>query len=156
MCTGVVLPQSDLPMHLAAQHPGLAHRLHERGGEPEYRFLWRHRPALLPVWHEGQLRLVRWGCRRGESRTLPTTGWTWRESVEGGKWQHASAQPVDIPARVILERGVWIAVRQGVRGLLVEDEGRTPTVYVVIEPASHYYEVMTRSRWMPVLIGERI
>jgi hypothetical protein len=23
------------------------------------------------------------------------------------------------------------------------------------EPASHYYQVMTRSRWMPVLIGER-
>jgi hypothetical protein len=30
-------------------------------------------------------------------------------------------------------------------------------VYVVCEPASHYYQIMTRrSRWMPVLIGERI
>ena len=155
MCTGIVLPASDLPLELIDRHQ-LSARLHERGGEPECRFLWRHRPALLPVWHEGQLRLVRWGCRRGESRTLPTTGWTWRESVEGGKWQHASAQPVDIPARLILERGVWISVRQGVRGLLVEDERQVPTVYVVIEPASHYYQVMTRGRWMPVLIGERI
>ena len=28
--------------------------------------------------------------------------------------------------------------------------------YLVCEPASHYYAVMTRSAWMPVLIGERI
>jgi hypothetical protein len=33
---------------------------------------------------------------------------------------------------------------------------RTPTVYVLCEPASHYYEIMTRSKWAPVLIGERI
>jgi hypothetical protein len=30
-------------------------------------------------------------------------------------------------------------------------------VYVVCEPAGHYYQAMTRgSRWVPVLIGERI
>jgi hypothetical protein len=29
-------------------------------------------------------------------------------------------------------------------------------VYVICEPASHYYAIMTRSAWMPVLVGERI
>jgi hypothetical protein len=41
-------------------------------------------------------------------------------------------------------------------GLLVRDESGTPAVYVLCEPASHYYEVMTRSKWAPVLVGERI
>ena len=44
----------------------------------------------------------------------------------------------------------------GVRGVLVRDEGARERVYLVCEPASHYYRVMTRSDWMPVLIGERI
>jgi hypothetical protein len=43
-----------------------------------------------------------------------------------------------------------------VRGVLVADERGGPRVYVVSEPASHYYAVMTRSAWMLVLIGERI
>jgi hypothetical protein len=29
-------------------------------------------------------------------------------------------------------------------------------VYLVCEPAGHYYAVTTRSAWMPVLIGERV
>jgi hypothetical protein len=41
--------------------------------------------------------------------------------------------------------------------LLVHDEGGRPRVYVVCEPSSHYYQIMTRdSRWMATLIGERI
>jgi hypothetical protein len=28
-------------------------------------------------------------------------------------------------------------------------------VYTICEPASYYYRVMTRSSWMPLLIGER-
>jgi hypothetical protein len=31
-----------------------------------------------------------------------------------------------------------------------------PVAYVIVEPASHYYRVMTRSRWMPVLVGQTI
>ena len=41
---------------------------------------------LLPVRHEGQLRIVRWGCRRGESRVLPVGGWTRLATVESGYW----------------------------------------------------------------------
>jgi hypothetical protein len=35
------------------------------------------------------------------------------------------------------------------------EQGR-PVVYPIVEPATHYYEVMTRSEWMPVLVGELI
>lgn len=29
-----------------------------------------------------------------------------------------------------------------------------PAVYLICEPATRYYRVMTRSDWMPVLVGE--
>jgi hypothetical protein len=63
---------------------------------------------------------------------------------------------VDVPAALGLDGGVWYAVRQGARGVLVRDEGQRERVYLVCEPASQYYGVMTRSDWMPVLIGEHI
>ena len=66
------------------------------------------------------------------------------------------AIPVDIPATLALERGVWFRVRQGIRGLLVPDERGIAVVYMICEPASHYYQVMTRSERMPILIEERI
>jgi hypothetical protein len=33
---------------------------------------------------------------------------------------------------------------------------RAARVYMLTEPASHYYQIMTRNDRMPVLIGERI
>jgi hypothetical protein len=154
MCTGVALTWSQLPLEFAERH-GLERRAHERGGEQEVRFLFRDAEPLLPVWHEGQLKLVRWGCRRGESRALPCTGWTWLATVEAGGWLPFGAEPVDIPATLALERGVWFAVREGIRGLLVRDEQGVERVYMVCEPATHYFRIMTRSDRMPVLIGER-
>jgi hypothetical protein len=155
MCVGIALASSELSLDLIDQH-GLRDRFHDRGGEPEVQFLYRQRPTCLPVWYEGQLRILRWGNRRGESRVLPCTGWTWLATVEAGSWAKWSAEPVEIPATMALEKGIWYKVRQGLRGLLVEDEQGVAAVYIIIEPASHYYEIMTRSRWMPVLIDERI
>jgi hypothetical protein len=40
----------------------------------------------------------------------------------------------------------------GIRGLLVPDERGLAVAYMVCEPASHYYRVMTGSDRMPVLI----
>jgi hypothetical protein len=37
----------------------------------------------------------------------------------------------------------------------VQDETGHDVVYLLCEPASHYFRVMTRSDRMPVLIGER-
>jgi hypothetical protein len=155
MSTGIALAYSELPLELMERYD-LERRVHDRGGEREVRFLWRHQEKVLPVWHEGQLQIVRWGCRRGDSKFLPCTGWTWQATIEDGRWAAWEAVPVDIPATTALENGIWYRVRQGIRGVLVHDEQEEPVVFMVCEPASHYYEVMTRSRRMPVLIGERI
>jgi hypothetical protein len=155
MLTAVALPYHTLPLALVERH-GLDRLAHERGGERELQFHLAAAVHLLPVWHGGQLRVVRWGCRRGESRFLPVGGWTKQTTVESGYWSACGAEAVDIPAALGYDGGVWYAIRQGVRGVLVADEQGEARVYVVCEPASHYYGVMTRSAWMPVLIGERI
>ena len=96
------------------------------------------------------------GYRRRESRFLPVGSWTRLERVESGYWSQCGAEPVGIPAALGLDNGVWYGIREGMRGVLVSDENGVERMYVVCEPASHYYGVMMRSAWMPVLIGERI
>ncbi len=91
------------------------------------------------------------------ARFLPRTGWTWLETIHGGGWRNLPAVPVDIPVNYALERrGVWFLVERGVRGLLVPDEYGMAVCYVICEPASHYYRVMTGSERMPVFIEQRI
>jgi hypothetical protein len=155
MCVGIALAWSELPTELIGRH-GLERRVHERGGEWEVRFLFRDRYPRLPVWRDGRLLIVRWGNARGESRFLPRTGWTWLSTVQEGYWRSLEPVLVDIPATIGLERGVWFRIRQGIRGLLVPDERGYAVAYMICEPASHYYQVMTRSNRMPVLIEERI
>ena len=155
MFGGVALALSELSTELIEAH-GLERRIHERGGEPEVQFLHRDRERLLPVWLEGRLQIVRWGNRRGQSVGLPTTAWTWQKTLEAGGWGDRVVVPVVVPATLGLDRGVWFRVREGVRGAVVRDEQGLPVVYVLVEAASHYYQVMTKSAWMPVLVGERI
>lgn len=155
MCIGIALAWSELPTELIGRY-GLEHSAHERGGEREVRFLYRERMPRLPVWRDGRLQIVRWGNGRGQSRFLPRTGWTWMETIDSGGWRGTDAIPVDIAVTLGLERGVWFRVRQGIRGLLVPDERGIAVGYMICEPASHYYQVMTHSRRMPVLIEERI
>jgi hypothetical protein len=100
--------------------------------------------------------VVRWGNGRGQSRFLPRTGWTWRATIDDGGWAGTDAVPVDIPATLACDRGVWYRVREGIRGLLVPDERGLAVCFMICEPASHYYQVMTRSDRMPVLIVGRI
>jgi hypothetical protein len=119
-------------------------------------FLFAEGERLLPVWRDGRLEVLRWGNRRGESAQLPCTAWTQMETVEDGGWGECGVEPVVIPASMGLDKGVWFCISQGIRGV-VHDERGMPRVYVVCEPSSHYYQIMTRgSRWMPVLIDERI
>ena len=153
MCVAVALPASELPDDLLA---GLPSRVHTRGGEQEVRFYWRAVPALLPVWWNGRLQVVKWGNRDRAERRLPPTGWTWKESVEEGKWAALEPEQVDVPAAYALMNGVWYRVKQGVRGLLVRTRAGEPLVYLVCEPSTRYYRVMTRAEWMPVLINEVI
>ncbi|HEY7159567.1 MAG TPA: hypothetical protein VH575_36810 [Gemmataceae bacterium] len=140
---------SEIPLELITQN-NLEQRIRERGGEKEVEFLFRDTPRLLPVWIEGRLRVATWGNNRGESRALPCSGWTQRETVESGGWAAFQTKTVIIPASLGLEKKVWFRIHQGERGLLVEDDRGTPRVYVICEPSTHYYQVKTRSRWMPL------
>lgn len=155
MCAGIALAWSELPTELIARH-GLLRRKHDRGGEAEARFLFHDHNPRLPIWRDGRLQIVRWGNSRGQSRFLPPTGWTWQSTIDEGYWRSSSAVLVDIPATLGLEKGVWFRVRQGMRGLVVPDEAGVAVAYMICEPASHYYHVMTRSNRMPRLIDERI
>ena len=155
MLTGIALAVADVPLVLIEQER-LEPRRVERGGEAELQFLFGDAERLLPVWHEGRLQMLRWGNRRGESRALPLTGWARLETFEGGGWGRWRPVEVFIPATLGLDGRVWYGIRQGVRGLLVRDEAGQPRAYPLVEPASHYHAVMTRSDWMPVLIDKRI
>ena len=156
VCLGIALAASEVPEGLVGM-PGFERRRYVRGGRAEFRFLARDRDPQLPVWHGGRLHVVRWGNRRGESRRLPRTGWTWLATIESGGWQGVETVPADIPASYGYDgRGVWYLIEQGIRGLMVSDERGTAVVYMICEPASHYYHVMTGATRMPVLIGQPI
>jgi hypothetical protein len=155
MCIGIALAWSDLPTELIRAHR-LWRRAHRRGRLREVRFHCWDRDPRLPVLRGGQLIVVRWGNRRGHSRVLPRTAWTWTETIRAGGWRGVPAEPVEIPATFALEGRVWYRAGRGIRGLLVPDERGLAVCYMVCEPASHYYQVMTRSGRMPVLIDERI
>ena len=156
MLAGMALALSELPVELMVQH-GLERRVCDRGGEREVQFLFADADRLLPVWRGGRLEILRWGNRRGESARLPCTAWTQLDTVQTGGWGEHEVESVVVPATMGLDKGVWYRIRQGMRGLVVPDERGCPRVYVICEPSSHYYQVMTRgSCWMPALIDERI
>jgi hypothetical protein len=155
MCVGVALASSELPLALIEQR-GLDERIHDRGGEKEVRFYWSASPTLLPVWYGGRLQIVRWGNKDRAEQNLPPTGWTWRETVESGRWSELAPEPVVIPATYGLANGVWYRVKQGMQGLVVHDRKGEPVVFLICEPSTRYYRVMTRAEWMPALVGEVI
>ena len=148
---GLAVRYSDLPVELIKRH-NLARLVHERGGEREVRFLRQVPNAVLPIRHDGQLRIVSWGCRTGK---MPRSGYTWLKSVEAGEWTVYGAEAIDIPACLGLQNGVWFRIQQGARGLLAK-VGGDEAAYMIVEPSSYYYKIMTHSERGPVLIGERI
>jgi hypothetical protein len=149
MCLGIAIPIDELPEVLLPQHR-LADRIvqRERGSPSEFRFLWRHRHPLLPVYLDHQLQIVKWGSRQGP---WPVGGWCHQEWIAAGLWKHLHPRQVIIVATLALERGVRYQVKEGIQGMMIRDQ-----VYMLTEPASHYYRIMTRSNRMPVLIGQRI
>jgi hypothetical protein len=154
MCTAIALWETELPQQLRDPIAG-QRRIHDRGGSREVRFHYRDQPPLLPVWYEGQLHLMRWG-NQDRRCPLPLTGWTWKETLETGGWSAWQPEPVDIPANLGFEKGVWFRIREGIRGLLVHGPTQPPHVYMLCEPPTRYYQVMTRGDRMPVLIDEVI
>jgi hypothetical protein len=153
MCTGIALPIDELPEELIRrQRRRLVLRVPGEGRE--LRFLYRDPHPELPAWHGDRLGIYPWGG--GGQSALPRTGWCRLEVLEQGLWRHLYPEPVEIPAALGLERGVWFLIPEGIRGVMVRDERSRPHVYMLTQPASHYYQIMTRNPRMPVLLGEQI
>lgn len=153
---GISLSWRSLPQALIDQH-ALGDRIIVRSEEAdrEIRFLYRDVRPLLPVWVGNELNIISWGQPRHKSK-LPRARAVAQEALQTGVWQDVHPEPVDIPANFGWDKGVWYRITEGVRGILVKDELGNQIVYVLTEPASHYYQVMTRNKRMPVLCGERI
>ncbi len=153
MFQGIGLSFHSLPDSILDAVPNLADRTHRRHekAQPEVWFLLRARVPTLPVWWEGQLRLMAWG------RSGPKQARLWqcpREDLEAGRWSQWEPEPVQIPADFGRDNGVWFDVREGLEGVVISGKFG-PEVYVLTQPASHYYEVMcSHSECMPCLIGQ--
>jgi hypothetical protein len=184
MCQGIALSIDELPEALLqAQRHRIV--LREPGVSREVRFLYRDPQPELPVWHDCRLMIYPWGnspaklSNPGNHKTqedrhsclsfqpdrnirppacrLPRTGWCRREDLEAGIWQPLRPLPVEILATLGWEKGVWFLVPEGgLRGVLVRDASGRPHVYLLTQPASHYYQIMTRSPRMPVFLGRQM
>src|SRR5688500_10699428 len=98
MLQAVALSRHALPLQVL-ELPEVQRRLYDRGGEPEVQFHYRDPVPVLPVHHEGLLKLVTWGNRRrGGSPFLPCTGWTTLATVGAGGWDQFGAAEVEVPA----------------------------------------------------------
>jgi hypothetical protein len=148
---GLSLAQHQLPVEFIAKY-GIGHRLVDRGGEPKYQFTWPDWYRVLPVWALGHLRLIAWGVAREERSNLPIGGQVRLESIDAGKWP-TPFRLVDIPCSLIKEEKVWALVREGVQGLLATDDAGLERVWIICEPSTYYYKIMTRGEWMPLLVG---
>lgn len=153
---GVSLSWRLLTESLVHQH-NLGERAISRGveAEREYCFLFSHQCPQLPVWVGDELRILCWGCP-GKGSRLPKTRSVRREVVEAGHWSCLNPEQVTVPANFIIDRGTWYCIREGIKAIVVRNESGVLIVYPLTEPASHYYQVMTRQERMPVLKGERI
>jgi hypothetical protein len=155
MCFGIAIPIDALPEELVLKHQDRV-VLREPNASRELRFLFRDPRAELPAWYGNQLAIYPWGNRDDAASRLPRTGWCRQESLESGLWRRLQPEPVEIPAALGLEKGVWFQITEGIRGILVHDATGRPHVYMLTQPASHYYQVMTRHDRMPVLLGQQI
>ena len=159
MCRGISILKNRIRQELYERYE-LARLVHTRN-ETAVEEIWFDfadrslKRVMLPVIDAGQLQILEWGNRGGETK-LPKTGWCKKESLEAGKWRWLHPERVEIPANFGLEKGIWFQIEQGISGIRVHDEQGQPHVYMLTEPSSHYFQVMTRHDRMPVLIDQRI
>lgn len=155
MASGIALSLRNIPTRMLSL-PEISRRIYSRGGEDEVRFWYYEKERVLPVIQGGQLRLASWGAPiYMKGSTLPKTGWVWKERLTEGSWIKLETQEVVIPANAGCDNGIWYRVREGMQGLLVETPSAT-IVYMIVDKATHYFQTMTRSSRMPVLLGEVI
>ena len=158
MCKGISILKARLKQELFGQYE-LEKRLARRGesAQEELQFMYPGAPPIeLPVLQGGDIVITPWGNRDNKESRLPKTGWCRRESLEAGKWRWLAPEKVIIPADFGLEKSVWFQIQEGLEGVLVRDEQEQPHVYMLTQPASHYYQTMTRHERMPLLVGQEI
>lgn len=158
MCKGISILKARLKQELFDQYE-LAHRITTRGEatQQELHFMYPGAPPIeLPVIQDGQLVIMEWGNRNNKESKLPKTGWCRLESLEAGKWRWLAPEKVLIPADFGLEKSVWFQIKEGMEGVVVQDEQQRPHVYMLTTEASVYYQNMTRHNRMPVLVGQEI
>ncbi|QDT67909.1 hypothetical protein MalM25_08180 [Planctomycetes bacterium MalM25] len=157
MCKGISILKAKLKQELFEEY-NLASRVTARGeaSEPELHFMFPDPVVELPVEWDGQTQILEWGNRGNKESRLPRSGWCRQESLDAGKWRWLKPEPVVIPADFGLEKGVWFAIDEGIRGIVVRDEQQRPHVYMLTTEASVYYRNMTRHERMPVLVGQVI
>lgn len=108
--------------------------------------------SFLPVYLTGNVDLVKWGIKVPKS--IFPIRFCKIESLNEGKWQWLFPKQVSIPVSFALCKGVWFQVRQGISGIFVENIRGERCVFVLTKPSTHYFEVMTGSKRMPVLINQ--
>ena len=157
MCKGISILKNRLRQELFEMYE-LQQRIATRGevAQPELHFMYTDPVVQLPVIHHGEIEIYEWGNRGNKESKLPRTGWCRQESLEAGKWRWLRPEPLEIPADFGLEKGVWFQIQRGLRGILVHDEQDRPHVYMLTQPASHYYQTMTKHERMPLLIDQEI
>ncbi len=100
-----------------------------------------------------ELQLIPWG------QIGPKQFCVWqclREDLEAEKWSQWQPEPVQIPADFARESGMWFDIREGIEGVVIQGKAGSE-VYLLTQPASHYYEVMcSHSEVMPCLIGQHL
>lgn len=106
--------------------------------------------ACLPVVYRGQNRLFAWGAQSREFG-VPITGFCKLESFKSGRWQWLRPRDVLILASAVCTHGVWYQVRVGLEGIIVLDRKKIPRVYIITQPATHYFRTMTGADRMPIL-----
>ncbi len=156
MCTGITISRHEIPTKLIERFQ-LEERYIQRSehAQKEILFLQRHRFPLLPVFYQGEVQLLPWGNRQSKVK-VPLAWWCDVATLESGAWSVHSPEPVEVLATFGWERGVWYQVPQGIRGLVIHDQHKQPYVYLLLQPSTHYYQVMTGYEREPVFIGKQI
>jgi hypothetical protein len=150
MCGGIAIHWKGVSQELADRYGLLPTSVGTE--ERMIRFQYRDPIPLLPAYEKGELGIYLWGNRNDQESKLPHTGWCKVESLHAGKWNFLHPEPVDIPAAMGLEKGVWFPIDTGMRGILVSDENAEKHVFMLTQPADSAYLALTKHERMPVFL----
>ncbi|MEK7145792.1 MAG: hypothetical protein AAB802_01255 [Patescibacteria group bacterium] len=125
----------------------------DHNGQQKRVLLTDPNPRVLIRYKINQ-RWVRWGNIHAPE--LPKTAHCKKEALLMGKWKWARPRLVEIVANRGFANGTWFQVREGMHGLLVRDLQGQEIVYMLTEPATHYYKTMTGAERMPILLHQVI